>query len=310
MEDETQQTPRCPRRRRLRRWAVATCVFVLLWLVASWAVAYRLTRRPRAPFAEPVPGVSWGTLTPHRLESRDGHSLGAWLVAGRDDAPSILLVHGNGGSRWNCLGRAELLAEHGCTVLMISVRAHGDSTGDFNDVGFGARNDIVAGVEFLERFRPGQPIVVHGTSMGAAAATFAAAELGGRVRGYILESPYRDLRTAVWNRAENALPPVLDAIAYRGLMAVAPLVLPHFDRIAPAEAIRGIPADVPVLILAGDRDRNARPEEAQALFDRVRSHADLQIFPGADHLRMKEVDPGRYRRAVLGLIDGVASPRD
>ncbi|HEY2158088.1 MAG TPA: alpha/beta fold hydrolase, partial [Isosphaeraceae bacterium] len=217
-------------------------------------------------------------------------------------------VHGNGGSRKNCLDRAELLAGRGCTVLMISARAHGDSTGDFNDVGFGARHDIIAGVEFLERLRPGRPIVVHGTSMGAAAATFAAGELGDRVRGYVLESPYRDLRTAVWNRVENALPPVLDAIAYRGLMAVAPMVLPHLDRITPAEAIGEIPADVPVLILAGDRDRNARPEEARVLFERVRSHANLLVFPGADHLRMKEVDPERYRGAVLGLIDGVAGP--
>lgn len=249
--------------------------------------------------------MAWGTLLPERLTTRDGHTLGAWLIRGRDDAPSVLLVHGNGGSRRDCLGRAELLAGHGCTVLMISARAHGDSTGEFNDIGYGARLDIVAGVESLERLRPGRPVVVHGTSMGAAAAALASGELGGRVRGYILESPYRDLRTAVWNRVENALPPVLDAIAYRGLMAVAPAVLPGLDRIAPVEAIVGVPADVPVLILAGDRDRMARPEEAQALFERVRSHGTLHVFPGADHLRMKEADPDRYREAVLGLIGAV-----
>ncbi len=310
MDDENPRATRGRGRRRLRRWAVVVCALVALWLVASWAVAYRLTRRPRSWFAEPAPAVAWGTLAPARLETRDGHSLGAWLVAGRDDAPSVLLVHGNGGSRWNCLGRAELLAARGCTVLMISTRAHGDSTGELNDIGFGARHDIVAGVEYLERLRPGRPIVVHGTSMGAAAAAFASGELGGRVRGYILESPYSDLRTAVWNRTENALPPVLDAIAYRGLMAVAPLVLPHLDRIVPAEAIGGVPGDVPVLILAGDRDRNARPEEARALFERVRSHATLHVFPGADHLRMKEVDPARYRSAVIGLVDAARSRPD
>jgi alpha-beta hydrolase superfamily lysophospholipase len=189
---------------------------------------------------------------------------------------------------------------------MISMRAHGDSSGEFNDVGFGARLDIIAGVEYLERLRPGRPIVVHGTSMGAAAAALASGELSGRVRGYILESPYRDLRTAVWNRIENALPPVLDAIAYRGLMTVAPLVLPGLDRIAPVEAIGGVPADVPVLILAGGRDRMARPEEARAVFDRVRSHGELLMFPEAVHLRMPETDPMRYRAAVLGLIDRVA----
>jgi pimeloyl-ACP methyl ester carboxylesterase len=298
------------RGRRLRRGLIATAVFFVVWLTMSWAVAYRLTRRPRPWFAEPAPTVAWGTIVPHRLETRDGHALGAWLVPGRDDAPSVLLVHGNGGSRWNCLGQAEVLAARGCTVLLISARAHGDSTGEFNDIGYGARHDVVAGVEFLQRLRPGRSIVIHGTSMGAAAAAFASKELGARVRGYVLESPYRDLRTAVWNRTDDALPPVLDSIAYLGLMAVAPMVLSDLDQIAPVEAIAGVPGDVPVLILAGDRDRMARPDEARALFERVKTHARLLIFPGADHLRMRQVDPDRYREAVLGLIDAAARTPD
>ncbi len=298
------------RRRRLRRGLIATAIVVVLWLAASWAVAYRLTRRPRRWFAEPAPSVAWGTIAPHRLRTRDGHELGAWLVPGRADAPSVLLVHGNGGSRWNSLERGEILAARGCTVLMISTRAHGDSSGEFNDIGYGARHDVVAAVEFLERLRPGRPVVIHGTSMGAAAAVFASEELGARVRGYILESPYRDLRTAVWNRTENALPPVLDAVAYLGLMAVAPLVLSGLDRIAPVEAIAGVPRDVPVLILAGDRDRMARPDEARALFERVKSHGRLLVFPGSDHLQMRQVDPARYREAVLGLIDAADRKAD
>jgi uncharacterized protein len=308
--NETQTTIERRGRRRLRRVAVATAVFVVLWLFVSWVVAYRLTRRSRPWFAEPAPNLAWGTIVPHRLTTSDGHSLGAWLVAGRDEAPSVLLIHGNGGSRRDCLDRAEILAARGCTVLLVSARAHGDSTGEFNDIGFGARNDVLAGVAFLESLRPGRPIVVHGMSMGAAAATFAAGELGRRVRGYILESPYRDLRTAVWNRVADALPPLLDAVAYRGLLAIAPLVLSDLDRTAPVEAIAGVPPDVPVLILAGERDRRARPEEARALSDQVEGHGDLLIFPGADHLQMRHVDPDRYRRAVLGLIDRVRDRAD
>jgi alpha-beta hydrolase superfamily lysophospholipase len=215
---------RLPRvsRRRLRRGIVTVLAILTSWLLVSSAVAYRLTHRLHARGDEPAPSPAWGRLESHRIATRDGQELGAWFVAGHDDAPGVVVLHGHKGRRWNSLSRAELLAAHGCAVLMISLRAHGDSTGDYDDIGFGARNDVVAAVEFLEARRPGRPVIVEGSSMGAAAAVFAAAELGRRVRGYILESPYQDLEVAVWNRVELALPPLLRQVAYAGLKAVAP----------------------------------------------------------------------------------------
>src|SRR5262249_19296725 len=157
------------------------------------------------------------------------------------------------------------------------LRAHGDSTGNLDDVGFGARHDAIAGVEFLDSRRPGRPIIVDGNSMGAAAAIFAARELGHRVRGYILESPYRDLRAAVWNRVDQALPPLLDLAAYAGLNLVAPVFLPHIDEISPLRAIAGIPEDVPVLFLAGSGDHLAPLGETRELHEQVASHGQLVV---------------------------------
>ena len=51
------------------------------------------------------------------------------------------------------------------------------------------------------------------------------------------------------------LPPLLDVAAYAGLLTVSPLVLSDIDQIAPINAISKIPTSVPVLILAGSRDR-------------------------------------------------------
>jgi hypothetical protein len=130
--------------------------------------------------------------------------------------------------------------------------------------------------------------------MGAAAAAFASRELAGRVHGYVLECPYADLKTAVWNRVEHYLPPVLDRVVYGGLLAVAPLVLPEIERIAPVAAVAGVPDAVPILILAGGRDWRATPAEVRAIHDRVRSHATLSVFGAADHLRLDAVEPGRY----------------
>jgi pimeloyl-ACP methyl ester carboxylesterase len=185
---------------------------------------------------------------------------------------------------------------------MITLRAHGDSTGEFNDMGYSARHDVAAAVEFLERRLPGNPIIIHGLSMGGAAAVFASKELGDRVRGYILESPYRDLRVAVRNRTANALPPFLDRIAYVGLLVVSPLVLPDLGKVSPIDAVSGIPSNVPVLILAGGEDPVARPDEAQAIFDRLRSHCKLVLFEHAGHMNFPETYPDLYQRAVLGFI--------
>jgi alpha-beta hydrolase superfamily lysophospholipase len=280
-------------------------VAIALWLLISLAVAYRLTHRSRRMFAEPAPAVGWGEFASHRLTTRDGQTIGAWFLQGRNDAPSVLLLHGNGGSRAQCLNIAEFLAPQGCTVLLISLRAHGDSSGEFNDIGYSARLDVIAAVEFLERHRSGKPIVVHGTSLGAAAAAFAAGELGGRAHGYVLECPYQDLKTAVRNRTENELPPILDWVAYQGLLSVDPLVLPDLEKISALSAVAGVPEDIPVLILAGGRDRRARLEEARAIHNRIRSHARLSIYEAADDLRLWDHEPARYQREVLEFIRDV-----
>jgi uncharacterized protein len=300
--------PQSGSRQRLRRGAIVLGIVLLVWLLVSLTVAYRLTHRPRPRFEEPAPRIAWGQLEDHRIKTSDGEELGAWFLDGRDDSPSVLVIHGNKGSRLNSLGRAEIFTSTGCGVLMISLRAHGDSSGDHHDVGFSARQDVWAAVDFLEARRPGRPVVVMGTSMGAAAAVFAAGALGHRVQGYILESPYQDLKTAAWNRTDTYLPPMLSHAAYLGLRVVGPFFLPNLDEISPLKAIRGIPNDVPVLILAGDADRLARPAEAQALHRQVATHGRLVLFPGAGHHDLPGSAPNLFKQTLLEFCGEVKGP--
>jgi alpha-beta hydrolase superfamily lysophospholipase len=250
--------------------------------------------------------VAWGKLESYRFSTRDGQEIGAWFIDNRSNAPSVLWLHGSGGCRSHGLGRAQLLASQGYAVLMISLRCHGDSTGSYHDVGYQARHDVYAAVAFLETCRPGRPVIVIGNSMGSAAAVFAASELGNRVQGYVLESPYQDLRTAVWNRTDAYLPPVLREIAYLGLKIVGPVFLPHLDRISPVKAISAIPHDVPILILAGGADRLARPAEARALYNQVATHGKLVFIPGAGHGNLFRSAPAPYSHAILDFCSGIS----
>jgi alpha-beta hydrolase superfamily lysophospholipase len=275
------------------------------WLGASWIIASKLTQRRTPPFDEPAPAIKWARIETHRFKTKDGQEIGAWHIPGNKTKRTVLILHGNGGSRRNCLRQAEIYHQKGFSVFMISMRAHGDSTGEFNDIGYGARHDVIATLERIEHLHPGEPILIHGISMGSAAAILAAKDLGTRVHGYVFESPFQDLKTAVWNRIENALPPVLDFVAYRGLLTVSFLVLPYLDQIAPLDFISNIPKSVNVLIFCGGNDQMARPYEARALYERIKDHCELEVFENADHIRMIDVDYERYILALSKFLEKI-----
>jgi pimeloyl-ACP methyl ester carboxylesterase len=289
-------------KRRLKIILTTMLGLAVTWFVASLWAAHHFTSRRRPPFAEPLPELGWAKAESHRLSTRDGQEIGAWFFGGADDLPVIVLLHENGSCRSAGLERVQKLCGERYAVLAVSLRAHGDSSGALNDLGYGARLDVLAAVEWLERRRPGRGIVLFGSSLGAGAAVFAAAEVGNRVVGYILECPYRDLATAVRHRTRMHLPWGVEWLAYQGLRLAAPLVLDEPEKISPLAAIANIPAAVPILILAGSEDRHAPPQDAEALWERVRAHSRLVIFPGAGHMKLSSSDPTLFWQSVLSFL--------
>src|SRR5689334_2717607 len=155
MEEGRQQFRRLrPTRRKLAGFAL---VFLVAgWAASTFAVTWSLTHRrdpqhPETPF--PVAGVDRTDLT---LSTSNGETLGAWLFPGRDDRPVAIVMHGNNGNRTRSRTMIELLVKKGCTVLALTLRAHGDSTGSVNDIGWSARNDLIAAVDFVEKEFPGR----------------------------------------------------------------------------------------------------------------------------------------------------------
>jgi alpha-beta hydrolase superfamily lysophospholipase len=179
-----------------------------------------------------------------------------------------------------------------------------------NDFGYGARNDVIAAVEWIKENNAGRPIIAWGQSLGSAAALFAAEELGGDVAGYILECPYRDLRTAVWNRLNQRLPLPLNYVAYTGMKLVSPLVVPHAKQISPLKAAAKLPASIPVLVLAGGIDQRAFVAESRDICDCCKDRSQLVVFEKADHLKLLEEDEATYRKSVLDFIEKCSVGRD
>lgn len=298
----TDTSPRRPRRRWLRWVAVFVLLTVVLWLGLSYSVAYELTTRNRPLHGERLPEVEWGVLEPVTLQTADGETLGAWFVEGLPDQPAVLLLHGNGGCRSNLLAQAEWLASRGCSVFLVTLRAHGDSTGDYNDIGYSALHDVIAAVSWLRSRVAERPIVVWGQSVGGVAAVLAAKENGSSVDGYILECVYQDLATAVRNRLELALPGAVVSIAEVGLRLVAPLRVPNLAATSPCLAAASIPPETPVLLLAGGDDQRAKVAESAAIAERIGASAEVVVIERGGHLQLANVDAERYFAAVEQLL--------
>jgi hypothetical protein len=141
--------------------------------------------------------------------------------------------------------------------------------------------------------------------MGAAAALFAAEELGGKVSGYILECPYQNLRIATRNRTKCCLPPGIEACAYHTLNCVAPIVLSNIDRIAPEDAAAKMPSGIPVLILAGEHDILAMADESRAIANRIGPAARVVVVPNGPHTNLLAVNPGVVRAEINGFLENI-----
>jgi uncharacterized protein len=284
--------------------AVVAVVAFVVWLVSSALVVRGFTQRFKPPFPEPPPTVAGRLAESHRITTSDGQEIGAWFVRGQPDKAAVLLLHGINASRGQMLPVMELLAKAGHTVLAISFRAHGDSTGETSAFGWSAQHDVIAAVEFLQHACPGRPVFVVGRSMGAAAAVFAARQLGQQVAGYFIEQPYKDLRSAVWCRLQLRLPPGLDWLAYGGLRLWAPLFLPVDPaQISPYDCVTDIPESVPIVFAGGSADRHAPLVDVQAIVNRVQSHARLVVFDGASHEALPNRDPQFYRTTLFRFLD-------
>jgi pimeloyl-ACP methyl ester carboxylesterase len=290
-------------KRRLKIAIALIAGLAIAWFAASLWAARHFTSRRRPVFAEPIPQIGWAKVEHQRLRTRDGQEIGTWFFRGAEDRPAVVLLHETGGCRSAALERAHKLCAERYPVLAVSLRAHGDSSGDVSDFGYSARHDVLAAVEWLEWRRPRKGIVLFGSSLGAAAAVLSADELGCRVGGYILECPYRDLPSAVRHRTRMYLPWGVEWVAYQGLRLAAPLVLADVEKISPLAEISHIPASVPLLILAGDQDRHAPLEDAEALGERVRGNGRLVVFAGAGHMNLDRSDPTLFWQSVLSFLD-------
>ena len=135
----------------------------------------------------------------------------------RGSGPLVVMVPGFGDLRQEYRFLAPRLAKAGYRVVTMDLRGHGESSTGWPDHSASAiGSDIVALLSALDA----GPAAIVGTSMGAGAAAWAAAEAPGRVAGLVLIGPFvRTVPPKNW--LQGAVQAAMIKVGFAGPWAVS-----------------------------------------------------------------------------------------
>jgi pimeloyl-ACP methyl ester carboxylesterase len=177
----------------LRRMLVLLATLFLGYLGVGLLVVLRMTGpRRRSPWATPASvGLEYEEV---EVLSTDGIRLSSWWVPAEDSTRAAVLVPGWGGYKFeeHLLQTLPLYHDAGYSVLMLDLRAQGESEGKRRTLGYREVRDVRGALAWLRRrgYAPAQ-VVLHGWSMGSATALRAAPGTG--VAAVVEEAGYGDL---------------------------------------------------------------------------------------------------------------------
>lgn len=195
--------------------------------------------------------------------TEDGLTLAAWWVpaVATPNGYTIVVFHGNGGSRVDRASLARALVGEGYGVLLMDYRGYGGNPGSPSEAGL--LIDALAAIAYANSRSDVDPdkLIFFGESLGAAVAIGVSREYP--PSALILRSPFTSLADVASTHY-----PYIPTFLLR-------------DRYPSIDTIRSL--DIPVLIVAGSRDTIIPITQSRELYEAVPGPKRLVTIEGADH---------------------------
>jgi len=150
---------------------------VYTYIGVSYFMARGFTHPQRMALCCDVPS-DWGiTYDDVTLKTDDGLTIRGWYLPSQNRA-AVILLHSIAANRFGTRDLALMFVRHGYGVLMIDLRAHGESEGDILTFGGNEYLDVSAGVDYLQTRTDvdAERIGVMGLSLGASVSVLSAAQ--------------------------------------------------------------------------------------------------------------------------------------
>ncbi len=245
------------------------------------------------------------------VQAEEDISIQCILVKSNSKHPkgTVILLHGIRGRKEHFYHLAKQLADSSYHSVLVDLRAHGQSGGEFCTYGYKEKYDIKKIVDYLkEREDINQNIGIWGHSLGAAIA-LQSMEICPEIKFGVIESTFSDFKNIVHDYSTLYfgfdIPILSDYLIYRA-KSVADF---NPDEVVPYKSCQHIMQ--PVFMAHGDKDDRINIAYGKLNFENVNSHDKVFVeVKDANHVNLWQVGGMEYKHKVFGFLNRIAANAD
>lgn len=213
-----------------------------------------------------------------------------------------IVIHGYCSQGKDMIYYAKQYYNKGYNVLILDLRGHGKSEGDYIGMGWHDRLDIIDWTNYLINKNPNSKIILHGVSMGAATVMMATGEnLPNNIKVAIEDCGY----TSIWDEFQMQLKVLFNLPEFPVLNAASAVCKIRAGyMLEEGSAVEQVKkSKTPTLFIHGDLDRFVPFEMLEKVYQAASCEKEKLVIKGATHAEASSVNPNLYWETIDEFIE-------
>ena len=286
----------------IRRTVITLLVLVVVFITALYFLAPNIILYPRRLKSAETPASLQLPYETFTVAGQDSVPIEGYWV-GRGDSTrrtTVILLHGIGNNKESWLHTADWLWKEGFASVMVDLRAHGNSGGNYCSYGYCEKNDLNEVLDYMyardSTIHPG----IWGHSLGGAVALQTLA-CEPRLEFGVIESTFADFRSIVYDYQWRMFKVASHTFADNAIARAAEQAGYDPDSIKPYLAAAAVTQ--PVFMAHGDQDEKISIEYGKKNFENLAS-VDKQFYvvKGGHHSDISSAGGAEYHHAILAFL--------
>jgi len=253
---------------------------------------------------EKVDWLSQNSTHTYITSSNNGQlKLHAYEITNRVESDIwVITIHGYSGQAKDMTYYAQEFYNRGYNVLMVDLRGHGQSEGNYIGMGWHDRLDIIDWANYLINKNSNCKIILHGVSMGGATVMMTTGEkLPDNIKIAIEDCGY----SSIWDEFEVQLKELYNLPAFPVLNAASAVCKIkagyNVDEGSAVEQVKK--SKTPTLFIHGEQDNFVPFEMLDKVYQAASCEKEKLVIKGAAHAKSVSVNPKMYWGTIDAFIE-------